>query len=80
MNSEQIELTTIRGKHLKYKVNGNNIFWIPLEPTMRNLYNQSKGDICNCLIARENSLNPSFYPGTAQSYKWALLNNPIIWL
>lgn len=78
-SSEQIELRTKRGRRLQYKIVGDTVIWIGLETTMKNLVNQSKGEIEKCLESRMMNLNPSEYPGTAPSYKWALLNHPSIW-
>ncbi|PKO98525.1 MAG: hypothetical protein CVU13_10225 [Bacteroidetes bacterium HGW-Bacteroidetes-8] len=78
-NSEIIELNTITGLRLSYKVDVDNIVWIGKEPTMRTLYRQSRKTICACFDARNRNLSPSQYPGTATSYKWALLNHPKIW-
>lgn len=79
-NSGKIELKTIRGQCLKYKIDGNIVHWIGLEPTMNNLFHQSKENIIACFDARRKGLTPSMYPGTAPSYKWALLNHPMIWI
>lgn len=81
LNSLSITLTTKRGKILKYEVsNQNSIIWIPKEDTQHNLYTQSKQLILRCLQARIKNLSPSNYPGTATSYKWALLNHHNIWM
>ena len=79
-SSEQIELRTKRGRRLQYKIVGDTVVWIGLETTMKNLVNQSKGEIEKCLESRMMNLNPSEYPGAAPSYKWALLNHPSIWI
>ena len=55
------------------------IIWIPKEATQHNLYPQSKKEICKCIEARAKNYLTSNYPGTARSYKWALLNHPSIW-
>lgn len=79
LNSGIIELRTKRNFRLQYKVEGNKVMWIGLEMSMNNLFPQSKENICACLESRRTELNPSEYPGTATSYKWALLNHPEIW-
>lgn len=79
-NSNKIELTTKTNRRLKYRIEGNLIIWIPLEETMKKLYNQNKSTFSKCIEARKNNLGPSGYPGTAQSYKWALLNHEAIWI
>ena len=79
-NSNKIELTTKTDRRLKYRIEGNLIIWIPLEETMKKLYNQNKSTFSKCIEARRENLRPSDYPGTAQSYKWALLNHEAIWI
>lgn len=79
-NSNSIIIKTIRGKELKYKIQGNLIVWEPLETTQNNLYPQSKVQIIECLNSRKSNEKPSNYPGTAPSYKWALLNHNKIWI
>jgi hypothetical protein len=51
-----------------------------MENTQITLFRQRRLSICNSIPARQNNLGPSMYPGTAASYKWALLNDPKIWL
>lgn len=36
--------------------------------------------ICKCIEARNLNYPPGEYPGTARSYKWALLNHQSIWI
>jgi hypothetical protein len=80
LNSGKIIISTKQGKRLKYLVYGERISWEPLEPTMNKLYPIHNRDICDCIEAREKDLNVSEFPGVAQSYKWALLNDKNIWL
>lgn len=80
LNNQGIIISTIRNISLKYKVENEVIHWIPLEPNQHTLYPQSRVNILNCLLSRINELGPSQYPGTAQSYKWAILNNTNIWI
>jgi hypothetical protein len=79
-SNQQIVLTTKRGIEVTYKVENDFVVWIPISPNQNVLYNQSKKQICDSLIARSLNHGPSQYPGTATSYKWALLNHPSIWL
>ena len=79
-NSEKITLHTKRQLALKYSVENDKINWIALEQSLKIPYSQSKQEIIKCLDSRLKKLNPSLYPGTAQSYKWALLNHNKIWL
>ena len=67
-------------KAVKYKVEDDIVIWIPIEGTQKTLYNQRKKQICACLESRRLGKGPTEYPGTAQSYKWALLNNENIWI
>ena len=73
-------LFTKTNRRLSYKIHDEKIIWLGEEPTMNNLYPQSKDNICRCLEYRNKNANPSSYPGTATSYKWALLNNDKIWI
>lgn len=79
-NYENIELLTIRQKRLSYTIENDKLIWKPNKVSQHRLYPQTKKNICDCLIARENGYGPTKYPGTAQSYKWALLNHKAIWL
>ena len=74
------DLITKRGKTVKYKVEEDIVIWLPTERTQKKLYNQSKKQICACLESRRLGRGPSRYPGTAQSYNWALLTNENIWI
>lgn len=78
-NSGKLELKTITNLELSYEVKDEKVIWIPKETTQHNLYPQSKKEICKCIEARTIKHPPSKYPGTARSYKWALLNHPSIW-
>lgn len=78
--NKNLRLITKSGLWLSYTVDELNIIWLPHEPTQAKLYPQSKEQICTSLPARSSNLSPSFYPGTAQSYKWALLNHKLIWV
>ena len=77
---KQIILLTKRGKKLTYTIENDYVIWIPLGPHQNVLYNQSKKQICASIDARSLNYSPSQYPGTATSYKWALLNHKNIWL
>ena len=79
-NSETLMLETKRGRQLSYRVLKETIVWIPNEDTMNNLYPVSKEEICKSIKARLQNLNPGQYPGTAISYKYAILNSEKIWL
>jgi hypothetical protein len=68
------------GKEVSYHLKSNTLEWIPVETTHNVLYPQSRESFCESITARINNLSPSNYPGTAKSYKWALLNDPRIWL
>lgn len=68
------------GKNVSYRITGNNLEWISIEPTHNVLFPQSRDNICDSINARINNFGPSNYPGTATSYKWALLNDDQIWL
>ena len=72
-------ITTITGKKLKYRVEKEIVFWEPLEPSQNSLWKQSKKQIMLCIDARQKGRRPSEWPGTARSYKWALLNDESIW-
>lgn len=81
ISKQGISLYTKNGKEVKHKVNSKNeIEWVCVENSQNNLYNQSKDNICDCIESRKNNLSPSQFPGTATSYKWALLNNSEIWV
>lgn len=73
-------LITKRGKTVDYTIDNDTVIWLPYERTQKKLYNQSKKQICACIEARRLGKGPSKYPGTAQSYKWAILNNAAIWM
>lgn len=68
------------GKNVSYSILGNNLEWITIETTQDILFPQNRENICESINARINNFGPSNYPGTATSYKWALLNDPRIWL
>ena len=70
---------TKRNKRLTFRIENDKIIWMPIENEQLNLFSQSKKQICACLNSRLINLGPSKYPGTAQSYKWALLNDKEIW-
>ena len=72
--------TLIRGKNVSYKIVGQYVAWISMEDTQWILFKQKRSSICNSIPSRQNNFRPSRYPGTATSYKWALLNDPRIWL
>tara|TARA_B100001287_G_scaffold275115_1_gene282001 strand:- start:1969 stop:2271 length:303 start_codon:yes stop_codon:yes gene_type:complete len=66
---------------ISYKViNNDSVKWISQNNDQNNLFDQSKTQICECIEARRENLGVSQYPGTAASYKWALLNDPRIWI
>jgi len=67
-------------KEISYKIEGDIIIWLSMEPTQRVLFRQRRISICNSIPSRQNNFGPSRYPGTATSYKWALLNDDRIWL
>ena len=75
-----IDLGRINFSYCLISIHDEKIIWLGEEPTMNNLYPQSKDNICRCLEYRNKNANPSSYPGTATSYKWALLNNDKIWI
>lgn len=77
---KQIILTTKKGIIVTYKVESDVLVWVPLGSNQNVLFNQNKKQICASLSARHLNLNPARYPGTAKSYKWALLNHESIWL
>jgi hypothetical protein len=77
--SGKLELKTKTSLILSYKVENDVVFWIPREPTQKKLWPQSKSEICKCIEARTKNYLTSNYPGTARSYKWALLNHSSIW-
>ena len=79
-SKKQIILTTKKGISVTYKIESNVLVWVPLGPKQNVLFNQNKKQICASLTARNFNLTPSRYPGTARSYKWALLNHESIWL
>jgi hypothetical protein len=79
-SKDKIVLTTIRGVQTTYNVEKELVIWQTIGPNQNVLYNQSKKQICNSLNARILNYGPSKYPGTATSYKWALLNHPKIWI
>lgn len=79
-STKKLILTTMRGLKLSYKVKNDEVIWIPKSPNQKTLFNQSKTQICASLRARNLNYGSSTYPGTAQSYKWALLNHDAIWL
>ena len=68
------------GKNVSYSILGNNLEWVYIEPTQDILYSQSRENIYGSINARLNNFSPSNYPGSAKSYKWALLNDSRIWL
>ncbi|MDB4682653.1 hypothetical protein OAE89_01145 [Crocinitomicaceae bacterium] len=66
---------------IKYNVIDNDtVVWIEQSETQKNLFEQSRNEICKCIEPRRNNLGVGQYPGTAASYKWALLNDPEIWI
>ena len=66
---------------ISYKVvNNDTVKWIKQSETERILIKQSRNEICKCIEARRENLGVSQNPGTAASYKWALLNDPRIWI
>jgi hypothetical protein len=67
-------------KQISYKIEKNMIVWLSMESTQRVLFRQRRISICNSIPSRQNNFVPSRYPGTATSYKWALLNDDRIWL
>ena len=69
-----------RRRQVSYRIIGNNVEWITIESTQEILFTQSRENICESITARINNFSPSNYPGTAKSYKWALLNDDRIWL
>jgi hypothetical protein len=69
-----------RGRQVSYRIIANHVEWITIESTQEILFTQSRENICESITARINNLSPSNYPGTAKSYKWALLNDSRIWL
>jgi hypothetical protein len=68
-----------RGRLISYNIIGNNVEWIIVEATQEILFKQSRESVCESMKARINNCRPSDYPGTAKSYKWALLNDKRIW-
>lgn len=72
-------ITTKMKKKLKYRVEEEIVHWEPLERSQNSLWKQSKKQIMLCINARQQGLGPSKWPGTATSYKWALLNDESIW-
>ena len=80
LNSKNsLELRTKRMRKLSYEIHNETVKWVYGEPEQNNLYKQKKETICKCLNARRENLGPSYYPSTARSYIWALLNHPEIW-
>lgn len=75
-----IQLYTKTRKSVSYSVVGSTVEWINQEGTQNNLRNQSKEQILKCIEFRRKEELPSDYPQGAQSYKWALLNSPKIWI
>jgi len=69
-----------RGRQVSYRIIGTNVEWITIESTQEILFTQSRENICASINARMSNYSPSNYPGTAKSYKWALLNDSRIWL
>ncbi|MDC1361999.1 hypothetical protein N8203_02705 [Crocinitomicaceae bacterium] len=61
-------------------INNDTVKWISQNNDQNNLFKQSKTQICECIEPRRNNLGVGQYPGTAASYKWALLNDPEIWI
>jgi hypothetical protein len=80
IENQGTEFTLKGGKNVSFKIEGQYVDWIPMENTQITLFRQRRLSICNSIPARQNNLGPSMYPGTAASYKWALLNDPKIWL
>ena len=80
LNNQGETLTLKLDKEVSYKIEGNIIIWLSMEPTQRVLFKQRRISICNSIPSRQNNFGPSRYPGTATSYKWALLNDDRIWL
>jgi hypothetical protein len=74
------DLVTKRGKTVKYNVEVDIVLWQSAYGTQNTLYKQSKVQIFACLESMRLGRGPTEYPGTAQSYKWALLNNENIWI
>ena len=70
---------TTWNKRLTYSVKEDVVEWQPLEPSLKRPWNQSKKEIMLCVDARQRGLGPGDWPGTATSYKWALLNDESIW-
>ncbi len=66
------------GKYVTFETRGMRVVWKAMEPTQRNLYPQTLQQIMACVPARIGECGPSSYPGTAKSYKFALLNS-VIW-
>jgi hypothetical protein len=80
IENQETVFTLKGGKNVSYKIVGQYVAWISMENTQRILFRQKRLSICNSIPARQNNLGPSMYPGTATSYKWALLNDSRIWL
>jgi len=68
-----------RGRLISYQTIGSYVEWITVEATQEILFKQSRESVCESINARINNCRPSDYPGTAKSYKWALLNDNRIW-
>lgn len=79
-SNNELVLTTVKGVKASYKVENELVVWLTIGSNQNVLYSQSKKQICNSLNARNLNYGPSKYPGTATSYKWALLNHPKIWI
>ena len=65
---------------ISYIIDNDTVKWIKQRETQKNLIDQSRNEICKCIEARRKNLGVGQYPGTAASYKWALLNDPRIWI
>ena len=67
--------------NISYEViNNDTVVWGKKSETQKNLFDQSRNEICKCIEARRKNLGVGQYPGTAASYKWALLNDSDIWV
>ena len=65
---------------VSYYIQNETVVWQPNENgNQKNLYPQSMHKMLACIEARQQDLPPGQYPGSAQSYKWALFNDPRIW-
>ena len=65
---------------ISYIIDNDTVKWIEQSKTQNNLIDQSRNEICKCIEARKKNLGVGQYPGTAPSYKWALLNDSRIWI